>query len=96
MYGYVLQDPVNFVDPDGHQAIPLPVILPVLGDILTGIGTAIGVCEAQKEIKKDDKKDCSKMHRSMIDGCARGNLSNFEQCIKNADAALRKCLMSID
>lgn len=41
LYGYVLQDPVNFVDPDGEEAIAIGVGLGIVGDLLLG-GSAVG------------------------------------------------------
>lgn len=41
LYGYVLQDPVNWIDPEGKNALA-PILAPIIGPIIIGIGIDIG------------------------------------------------------
>jgi len=65
LYGYVLSDPVNFIDPDGLVAAVLP-LLPAVADVISGalIGTGLygGFCAVTGMCSENSSDSGSVVH----------------------------------
>jgi len=99
LYGYVLQDPINFVDPDGLQAaipiprpIPMPIVIP--GNIAMGANPAM--CQIIYDIdlqqcwnteqRRPDNKICPS------NGSKPEHSNDLKECLAQADKKYRRCV----
>ena len=94
LYGYVMNDPVNFVDPEGTFAIALPILaFPGAGAAIGGAaaaaaGAAVGLC---MNITDKDKDCWNKMQDKIKNVCSKLPFAQQGKCIMDAASEAAKC-----
>lgn len=78
MFGYVANDPVNWIDPEGKLGIA-----PALPWIIDG-AVAVGVLEMANKSKAPDSRTCQKAFYAVLKVCSRGSGKDFSKCFKRA------------
>ncbi len=100
LYGYVLQDPVNGIDPEGLR-FPMQGIaetagsgVPISPAIGAGIGASIAanikVCPIKQ--KEDSKRACYEQHNERVIGCRKLPFSQSGKCLTDSGVKLAQCL----
>ncbi len=70
LYGYVLQDPINFVDPDGMQLTVIGrIAVSIAARILGSIGAS--VCMKPDDVTDETKKECVKRYNKAKETCEK-------------------------
>jgi len=108
LYGYVLQDPINFNDPSGKQADTLPIWLwptlpliildPPMGLIAAGIcamstsGDSQTLAPAEEEVTP---QKCHEIYLSIVRDCKHRSYKEQTKCAKQAKEYEILCLKGV-
>ena len=74
LYGYVLQDPVNLIDPSGKNFIPVVVAVVIAATI---------VRQCSENMKSPQQKECEAEKANLLTSCVEGGSQLLCQSRKN-------------